>query len=62
MSQSWENKGQPIRIPSARFFKFNEMLDGISSAAGKLMRFTEEWEIIEPRCDLFRIALHRAAR
>lgn len=60
MAQQVEKKGQFVRIPSARFFEFNKMLEAVRNAASKLMRFTEEWEIIEPRCDLFRIALHSA--
>lgn len=53
----YEQNRHPIRIPVARFLKYNELMGKMSTAAIKLITFTEEWEIIEPKCELFRVAV-----
>jgi hypothetical protein len=56
----FEKLKHPARIPNGRFLKFNALMGEMSDAVTALMSFTEEWEIIEPRCDLFRVALAAA--
>lgn len=53
--------GYPIRIPDERAPELNRLHSEVGHHAAELAFFTERWQIVEPRLDLFQAAINSAA-